>query len=256
MRLGPFLTSVIRSASVPYRISARTMAVDIGGMRKPYHDKSETFDMKDLVSREPFGQFKAWFEEATAHENIEEANAMCLSTATKEGLPSARMVLLKKYGPEGFTFYTNYSSRKAGELDSNPHASLVFYWPPLKRSVRVEGEVHRVPEAESEEYFLSRPLASQLGACVSEQSRVVKDRAVLDERNERLKEKYGSGEEKVERPDWGGYRVVPRVVEFWQGQSNRIHDRLLFRHLGVGEVLDPDNTHEGEGGWVIERLQP
>ena len=150
----------------------RNMSVDIGGMRKPYHDKSDFFDFKDLAAREPFDQFKAWFDEASKHENIYEANAMCLSTATRDGIPSARMVLLKKYGPEGFTFYTNYTSRKAGELDSNPRAALVFYWEPLQRSVRVEGKVERVGEEESTNYFHSRPVSSQIGACVSEQSKV------------------------------------------------------------------------------------
>merc|ERR1712128_324890 len=112
-------------------------AVDIGAMRKPYHDKSDFFDMKDLTVKEPFGQFRAWFDEASGNDKIYEANAMCLSTCSPSGVPSARMVLLKKFGKEGFTFFTNYTSRKAGELDSNPEASLVFYWPPLKRSVRV-----------------------------------------------------------------------------------------------------------------------
>merc|ERR1711962_1703335 len=137
------------------------MGVDIGGMRKPYNDKSNCFEVKDLVAREPFEQFKAWFDEANQNEKIEEANAMCLATATPDGIPSARMVLLKKYGPEGFTFYTNYTSRKAAELDANPRAALMFYWEPLQRSIRVEGKVARVPEKESRDYFQSRPISSQ-----------------------------------------------------------------------------------------------
>ena len=165
-----FLRTVPDLISRPVII--RTMAVDIGGMRKPYHDKSDFFDFKDLVAKEPFGQFKHWFQEATDHSGIYEANAMCLSTATSDGVPSSRMVLLKKYGPEGFTFFTNYTSRKAGELDSNPRAALMFYWEPLQRSVRVEGRVVRVGEEESLEYFRSRPLSSQIGACVSNQSKV------------------------------------------------------------------------------------
>ena len=150
----------------------RSMAVDIGGMRKPYHDKSDFFDFKDLVAKEPFEQFKSWFEEASKHSGIYEANAMCLSTATKDGFPSSRMVLLKKYGPEGFTFFTNYTSRKAQELDSNPKAALVFYWEPLQKSVRVEGDVLKIGEEESLAYFRSRPISSQIGACVSNQSKV------------------------------------------------------------------------------------
>merc|ERR550517_531240 len=237
--------------------STRAMAVDITGMRKPYHDKSDFFDFKDLVAKEPFGQFKAWFEVASKHEGIYEANAMCLSTATTDGCPSARMVLLKKFGPEGFTFFTNYTSRKARELDSNPTAALVFYWEPLNRSVRVEGTVTRLSEAESLEYFRSRPISSQIGACVSNQSQVIPDRAVLTEKEKELEAVYGEGGEdrqEVPKPDWGGYRVVPSVVEFWQGQSTRIHDRIRFRTSREGEVLDPAVSRQGEDGWIIERL--
>ena len=232
------------------------MAVDITGMRKPYHDKSDFFDFKDLVAKEPFGQFKAWFEVASKHEGIYEANAMCLSTATTDGRPSARMVLLKKFGPEGFTFFTNYTSRKARELDSNPRAALVFYWEPLNRSVRVEGRVMRISEAESLDYFKSRPVSSQIGACVSNQSEVIQDRSVLTDKEEELLARYGEGEEEVPKPDWGGYRVVPRVVEFWQGQSTRIHDRIRFRTTTEDQTLDPDLHVKGDNGWIIERLAP
>jgi len=232
------------------------MAVDIGGMRKPYNDKSDVFDFKDLVAREPFQQFKAWFETASNHEAIYEANAMCLSTATADGRPSARMVLLKKFGPEGFTFFTNYTSRKAQELDSNPRAALVFFWEPIKRSVRVEGTVTRVEEAESLAYFRSRPISSQIGACVSNQSQVIRDRSVLTARETELLESYGEGKEEVPKPDWGGYRVVPEVVEFWQGQSTRIHDRIRFRTRIEGETLDLNISIEGDNGWIIERLAP
>ena len=235
------------------------MAVDIGGMRKPYHDKSDVFDFEDLVSKEPFQQFKSWFEAASSNEAIYEANAMCLSTATADGVPSARMVLLKKFGPEGFSFFTNYTSRKAQELDSNPRAALVFYWEPLKRSVRVEGTVARLSEAESLQYFKSRPISSQIGACVSNQSQVIPDRAVLTDKESELVAVYGEDKEarqEVPKPDWGGYRVVPSVVEFWQGQSTRIHDRIRFRTSRDGEILDPAVSREGDDGWIIERLAP
>jgi len=229
------------------------MAVDIGGMRKPYHEKSDFFDFKDLVAKEPFEQFKGWFEEASKHSGIYEANAMCLSTATPDGIPSSRMVLLKKYGPEGFTFFTNYTSRKAQELDSNPRAALMFYWEPLQRSVRVEGRVARIEEEESLAYFRSRPISSQIGACVSNQSKVIQDRSVLTEKEEELLAKYGEGGEEVPKPDWGGYRVVPHSVEFWQGQSNRIHDRIRFR---LGGEEEADTAVKGDQGWLIERLAP
>ena len=247
-----------------FQISSRNMAVDIGGMRKPYHDKSDVFDFKDLVSKEPFQQFKSWFEAASSNEKIYEANAMCLSTATPDGIPSARMVLLKKFGPEGFSFFTNYTSRKAQELESNPRAALVFYWEPLQRSVRVEGSVERLTEAESLQYFRSRPISSQIGACVSNQSQVIPDRAVLTDKETELLAVYGEGGEgegekdrpEVPKPDWGGYRVVPSVVEFWQGQSTRIHDRIRFRISREGETLDPAVSRQGDDGWIIERLAP
>merc|ERR550517_2259989 len=184
---------VLSSSSRIVQTSTRAMAVDIGGMRKPYHDKSDFFDFKDLVSKEPFGQFKAWFEEASNNKGIYEANAMCLSTATADGVPSARMVLLKKFGPEGFTFFTNYTSRKARELDSNPRAALVFHWEPFNRSVRVEGRVMRISEAESLDYFRSRPVSSQIGACVSNQSEVIQDRSLLTDKEEELLALYGEG---------------------------------------------------------------
>lgn len=237
--------------SVCIRFSTRTMSIDIGGMRKPYNDKENTFDVKDLVSKDPFDQFKVWFDEATANEKIEEANAMCLATATADGFPSARMVLLKKYGPEGFTFYTNYTSRKAEELDSNPRAALVFYWEPLKRSVRVEGQVSRVPMEESKAYFESRPVSSQIGAWVSDQSKVIPDRTVLTEKEAELSTKHQEKEEPLPFPThWGGYRVVPRSIEFWQGQSNRIHDRIRFR------VAEAEVENSNKDSWVIERLAP
>jgi len=235
--------------------ACRGMAVDIGGMRKPYGSKEDIFDFKHLVAREPFAQFKAWFDEATKHEKVYEANAMCLATASADGFPSARMVLLKKYGPEGFTFYTNYGSRKAGELDANPRAALVFYWEALNRSIRVEGKVGRVPEQESNDYFHSRPLSSQIGACVSEQSTIISGREVLTSKEEELEKKHVEGGVPVPRPDWGGYRVEPSTIEFWQGQSNRIHDRLRFRRATDGEQ-PKEGTVRGEDGWLIERLAP
>ena len=252
------ISKLLVSKSEIFQISSRKMAVDIGGMRKPYHDKSDVFDFKDLVSKEPFQQFKSWFEAASSNQAIYEANAMCLSTATPDGIPSARMVLLKKFGPEGFSFFTNYTSRKAQELESNPRAALVFYWEPLQRSVRVEGRVERLTEAESLQYFRSRPISSQIGACVSNQSQVIPDRAVLTDKESELVAEYVEGKEgkEVPKPDWGGYRVVPSVVEFWQGQSTRIHDRIRFRTSREGETLDPAVSRQGDDGWIIERLAP
>jgi len=224
-------------------------------MRKPYHDANQIFDFKDLTSWEPFGQFKNWFEEASAHPEIYEANAMCLATASSDGLPSARMVLLKKFGPEGFTFFTNYQSNKAKNLDSNPNAALVFYWEKLNKSVRVEGRVVRVSEQESEEYFRSRPISSQIGASISNQSTVIASRAVLDRKEDELRSLGESGEP-IPRPDWGGYRVEPAMVEFWKGQTTRIHDRIRFRRPKNGEEINEEMTKPGKDGWLVERLAP
>ncbi|XP_023349556.1 pyridoxine/pyridoxamine 5'-phosphate oxidase isoform X2 [Eurytemora carolleeae] len=248
-------TRVLRNLVLDSSLKTRKMSVDIHGMRKPYNDNTNTFEFKDLVSKEPFAQFKAWFNEASHHERIEEANAMCLATATKDGLPSARMVLLKKFGAEGFTFYTNYTSRKAAELEENPRASLVFYWEPLKKSVRVEGKVIRIPASESKEYFESRPISSQIGAWVSDQSKVIKNRSVLTEKEEELTKKYSDGETKLPYPEhWGGYRVEASSIEFWQGQSTRIHDRIRFRR--ASDANDENPRIQGEDGWIIERLAP
>ncbi|XP_059476278.1 pyridoxine/pyridoxamine 5'-phosphate oxidase-like isoform X2 [Neocloeon triangulifer] len=231
------------------------IAEDIGAMRVKYRDRSELFLEKDLVSNEPISQFKNWLEEACKTPGILEPNAMCLATASKDGSPSCRYVLLKSYGSEGFKFFTNYSSRKARDLAENPKAALTFYWEPLKRSVRIEGSCEKVSAAESDKYFHERPRDSQLGACTSHQSSVIKGREELDVREKELREKYGEDKE-IDRPEeWGGYLVVPHVVEFWQGQSNRVHDRIVFRKADASEA-NGTTTFEGADGWVFERLAP
>ena len=166
---------------------------------------------------------------------------MTLATATRFGLPCARIVLLKSFDERGFVFYTNYNSRKGNELEENAQACLLFYWPQLWRQVRIEGTVERVSEEESDQYFQSRPLGSRVGAWASEQSTAVADRAALDKRFEEFSSKFG---ENVPRPPhWGGYRVKASVIEFWQGQENRLHDRLRY-------------TLQEDGAWLIERLAP
>ncbi|KAK8374979.1 hypothetical protein O3P69_019955 [Scylla paramamosain] len=235
----------------------KPMSIDIGGMRKPYKGKNEAFLEEDLVAKEPFGQFKEWFDEACNTPGIIEANAMCLATATKEGKPSSRMVLLKGYGKEGFRFFTNYTSRKGQELIENPQACLCFYWEPLMRSVRVEGRVERIGEEKSTEYFHSRPRSSQIGACVSPQSQVIAGRHILLSKDKQLQEEYKDVKSVIPKPEcWGGFLIVPDSIEFWQGQTNRIHDRIRFRKLGEDEILDETLTKKGENGWVYERLAP
>jgi len=195
---------------------------------------------KSDVDRNPIKQFAKWYQEATAF-GIAETDAMTLATATKDGRPSARIVLLKDFDDRGFVFFTNYESRKAKELAENPRACLVAYWLPVKRQVRIEGFVEQISETESEAYFQTRPLGSRIAAWASNQSEVVENRDELEQRYADLSERYG--EDVPRPPHWGGYRIDPEVIEFWQGRDNRLHDRLRYR-------LQADGT------WVIERLGP
>jgi pyridoxamine 5'-phosphate oxidase len=196
---------------------------------------------KDLA-RDPFRQFEKWFGEAEAAK-IAEPNAMVCSLASRAGAPSSRVVLLKGLDARGFVFYTNYESRKGRELAENPHASLLFPWIALERQVVVEGTVVKLPREESDAYFQSRPRASQLAAWASPQSTVIADRSVIEDAWKALDKKY-AGRDVPTPPHWGGYRVKPTVIEFWQGRRGRLHDRLRYRRE------DPS------GAWIIERLAP
>jgi pyridoxamine 5'-phosphate oxidase len=195
---------------------------------------------KDLA-RDPFRQFEKWFAEAEAAK-LPDPNAMILSTAGRDGRPSARTVLLKGLDGRGFVFYSNYESRKGRELEANPRASLLFPWNALERQVIIEGTVARVPREESDAYFHSRPRLSQLAAAASPQSTLVAGRSVLEDSMKVLEKKY-AGQEVPLPPNWGGFRLNPETVEFWQGRRNRLHDRLRFRRSPGGD-------------WTIERLAP
>ncbi|XP_047465612.1 pyridoxine-5'-phosphate oxidase [Mugil cephalus] len=229
--------------------------MDLSNMRKKYKGDEECFEESQLASLDPIKQFGNWFDEATKCPEIGEANAMCIATATKDGRPSARMVLLKGYSNEGFRFFTNYESRKGSELETNPYACLVFYWEPLNRQIRIEGSVERIPYQSSCDYFHSRPKSSQIGAVVSRQSTPVPDRNYLRQKNAELEEKYKDTD--VPMPDyWGGYIVKPYLIEFWQGQTNRLHDRIVFTKPKDGESEPGQFQHAAEGGWVYQRLSP
>ena len=209
------------------------------------HDLRKDYSLAGLLeadlNADPIEQFRVWFVAVKEAKGIE-PNAMTLATADKDGNPSARTVLLKGLDAQGFVFYTNYESDKGRQLSDNPRAELLFYWAELERQVRVHGVVSRLDSASSERYFRSRPMGNQLGAVVSPQSQVIVSRDALDLEYEQLRETYGAGE--VPMPDyWGGYRVVPESLEFWQGRTSRLHDRLRYR--------------KGAGGhWIIERLAP
>jgi len=246
------LTRKFSSFNRPLRMAQ----IDLGDMRKAYKGINDGFDVGDLVSKNPIEQFTAWFEQAKLCEGIHEPNAMAIATATKDGIPSVRMVLLKGYGEDGFRFFTNYSSRKGQELTANPRASLMFFWEPMQASVRIEGTVEKISGTESTEYFHRRPKDSQIGASLSNQSTVIEGRHVLLEQSAQLKEKYADADV-LPKPDcWGGYLVIPHTMEFWQGQTTRLHDRIRFRKPAQGENIDPKLTHQGEKGWVFERLAP
>jgi pyridoxamine 5'-phosphate oxidase len=189
---------------------------------------------------EPIQQFKTWFDEALKAE-LPEPNAMTLSTATPEGIPSARIVLLKDVDPRGFTLFTNYHSHKSQELIANPHAALTFLWHELERQVRIQGIAEKISPEESDQYFYSRPHNSRLGAWASNQSEPIPNREVLDNRLEALKQQY-QNQEVPRPPHWGGFRIKPTLIEFWQGRTSRLHDRLRYQKT--------------ETGWKIDRLSP
>ena len=201
---------------------------------------AEGLDEK-LVDPNPVNQFQRWLDEAIAA-HIPLPEAMTLATATADGKPSARLVLLKRVDENGFVFFTNYQSDKARDLDNNPFAALVFYWPHFERQVRVEGQVQRTSDAESREYFQTRPRESQIGALASPQSEVISGREMLEQRAAELEQLYR--DRTIECPaHWGGYRLLPERIEFWKGRVGRLHDRILYEL-------------QGDGSWTIKRLAP
>jgi pyridoxamine 5'-phosphate oxidase len=212
----------------------------LADLRQDYRRNS--LEIKE-IAKNPILQFEKWFAEAVATPNLIEPNAMTLSTATKSGFPSSRIVLLKGLDARGFAFFTNYESRKGAEILKNPRAALNFWWPPLERQVRIEGRVEKLSPEESLAYFQSRPKSSQIGAWASPQSQVIDNREFLEKNVESLEKKYENAENLPIPPFWGGFRVVPSRVEFWQGRSSRLHDRLVF-------------LMKKNGSWKVERLAP
>ena len=208
----------------------------IADLRREY--ARETLDERD-IAHDPIEQFSRWFEEAR-QAKLADPNAMVLATASRTGRPAARTVLLKGFDHRGFVFFTNYDSRKGAEMRDNPHASLLFVWLELERQIRIEGAIEKAAADESDEYYRSRPVDSRLGAWASPQSRVIRDRDALVDKFDEARRLHGDDPHRP--PYWGGYRLVPDRLEFWQGRESRLHDRIQYR-------LD-------QGSWVIERLAP
>ncbi|MFF0586141.1 pyridoxamine 5'-phosphate oxidase [Streptomyces sp. NPDC003781] len=220
--------------------AADPVPFDLASMRKQY--RAEGLSETGLAAT-PVEQFARWFKQAATDGGLFEPNAMVVSTADAGGRPSSRTVLLKHFDEQGFVFYTNYDSRKARELDANPYVSLLFPWHPMARQVVVTGVARRTRRDETAAYFRTRPHGSQLGAWASAQSTVVAGRRALDAAYAELAARYPEGEQVPVPPHWGGFRVVPEAVEFWQGRENRLHDRLRY-------------VAEGGGSWRVERLSP
>jgi pyridoxamine 5'-phosphate oxidase len=212
--------------------------IDLSKVRREY-TRGELLESQVLP--DPIAQFARWYAEAQATETIE-PNSMTLATADASGAPSARVVLLKGIEPDGFVFYTSYVGRKARDLEANPRAAMVFYWRILERQVRIEGRIEKTSRAENEKYFFSRPHSAQIAALSSHQSDTITTRQEMRRRYEEMNAKFPVGS--VKAPEfWGGYRLIPSLIEFWQGRPNRLHDRLVYQR-------QPGNS------WQINRLQP
>jgi len=212
--------------------------IDINKLRNNYQT---VILNKQIAKKNPFAQFQLWFDEVLASE-LSEPNAMNLATVSKEGEVSSRMVLLKTFDETGFVFFTNYNSSKAQDIQSTKNAAINFWWDMLYRQVRIDGRVEKIPREDSVGYFHSRPVGSQIGAIASQQSRVIKNYTVLEKEYQRLEQYYKNQE--IPCPEhWGGYRVIPKLFEFWQGRPNRLHDRLRY-------------TQTSTEAWSIERLSP
>lgn len=213
-------------------------------MNKSIADIRRNYSLHSLnesdVASNPVEQFTRWWNDALASEIIE-VNAMTLATSTKQGKPSARIVLLKGFDEKGFVFFTNYESKKGKTLDENPQAALIFFWKEIERQIRIEGVTEKISAAESDAYFFSRPEGSRIGAWASPQSKIIKNREVLEENAKRFSKEFKNS---IPRPPyWGGCRVMPELIEFWQGRSNRLHDRIQYT-----------KTHNGS--WKVDRLAP
>lgn len=228
---------------------------DLSDMRKPYRDQDDGIEESKLPSKDPIKLFEAWFNMVKESGSVYEPNAFCICTASKDGQPSSRMVLLKGFGDDGFRFFTHYSSQKGQNIEENPKVSMLFYWDSFNRQVRIEGKAVKLPQEVAESYFKRRPQSSQIGAAISDQCSLIESREALMKKYDDLKAKLG--EAIPEKPStWGGYLVVPERFEFWQGNTNRVHDRIMFRRPRDNENIDGKLSKLAENGWVMERMLP
>jgi pyridoxamine 5'-phosphate oxidase len=211
--------------------------MSIADLRKDYSRATLT---ETEVDPDPTVQFATWFRQAM-EAGIPEANAMSVATVGADGRPSSRILLIKDFNRDGFTWFTNYRSRKGQDLEAHPYAALLFHWVELERQVRIEGRVEKLAEAQSDAYFQSRPLGSRLGALASDQSETIASREMLEQRFAQAEASHG--DQPVRPPHWGGYRLIPDRIEFWQGRPSRLHDRIVY-------------TRQQDGAWHRERLQP
>ncbi|CAJ0599644.1 unnamed protein product [Cylicocyclus nassatus] len=239
----------LRAFSTCIRLAMADAPVDISGWRKKYLNEEEPEVLEEnLPTNDPHKLFDIWFKKIAEQKDttFEELNCCAFSTVGKNNRPSSRIVLLKSYKPPGFSFFTNYDSRKGKELEANPYACMLFYWARQVRQVRIEGKVEKLPEQDAIDYWNSRPLSSRIGSKSSEQSSVIPNRQFLKDKRKALQElAEREGEKAITKPDtWGGYILIPDYYEFWQGQSDRVHDRLEFRKTDVGN------------GWEMRRLSP
>lgn len=228
---------------------------DLSDMRKPYRDQDDGIEESQLPSKDPIKLFEAWFNMVKESGSVYEPNAFCICTASKDGQPSSRMVLLKGFDSDGFRFFTHYSSQKGQNIAENPKVSMLFYWDSFNRQVRIEGLAEKLPEQVGEDYFKRRPQSSQIGAAISDQSSLIESREALMKKYDTLKAELGDASP-AKPKTWGGYLVRPKRFEFWQGNTNRVHDRLMFRRPSEDEQIDGKLTRPAEDGWFLERMLP